>query len=166
MNIFILSTHPVLAANDLCDKHISKMCLETAQLLSTAVQSHVGECDGLYKSTNVNLYKSTHVNHPCSVWARSSRKNFHWLLLHGDAIGHEYSRRYGRTHKSALVIQHARNFLHLIPEGELTPFALAMPEEYKTSCPVESYRRYYSEDKKHIARWKHSETPMWWPYGE
>jgi hypothetical protein len=120
MNIFILSAHPVLAAEDLCDKHISKMCLETAQLLSTAARAHGAETD--------DLYKSTHVNHPCAVWARSSRANYRWLLLHGDAIGHEFARRYGKIHKSALVIQRARDFLELLPDTPMTDFAMAMPD--------------------------------------
>jgi len=154
MNIFILSAHPVLAAEDLCDKHIVKMCLETAQLLSTAARAHGADCD--------ELYKSTHVNHPCSVWARTSRANYRWLLLHGDAIGHEYGRRYGRIHKSAWVIQRARDFLTLLPDTPMTPFALAMPDQYKSSCPVSSYRRYYRCEKSDIAQWKHSRTPSWW----
>jgi len=38
MNIFFLSESPVLSARYLCDKHIPKMFLESAQMLSTAVQ--------------------------------------------------------------------------------------------------------------------------------
>ena len=36
MNIFALHQHPVVAAKQHCDKHVVKMILETAQLLSTA----------------------------------------------------------------------------------------------------------------------------------
>ena len=161
MNAFILDRCPVKAANSLCDKHAVKMVLETAQMLSTAAR-YCGARFPLPVNYD-GLYKSTHLNHPCSVWARSTRENFHWLLLHGDAMGHEYSRRYGRVHKSSLVIQRARDFMRFVPKGELTPFALAMPEEYKTDCPVESYRSYYIAEKKRIAVWAHSETPAWWP---
>jgi hypothetical protein len=46
----------------------------------------------------------------------------------------------------------------------LTPFALAMPQEYKTEDPVESYRNYYmSEEKQKIASWKKCrEKPEWY----
>ena len=46
----------------------------------------------------------------------------------------------------------------------LTPFALAMPDKYKTTDPVESYRNYYmSEEKQKIASWKKKrEKPEWY----
>ena len=36
MNIFILDEDPVIAARMLCDRHIPKMIVESAQMLSTA----------------------------------------------------------------------------------------------------------------------------------
>ena len=46
----------------------------------------------------------------------------------------------------------------------LTPFALAMPDEYKSDDAVESYRRYYmSPEKQRIASWnKKRERPEWY----
>ena len=35
MNIFILNDDPVIAAQEQCDKHIPKMVVESAQMLST-----------------------------------------------------------------------------------------------------------------------------------
>ena len=35
MNIFVLHDDPVLAAQDQCDKHVVKMIVESAQMLST-----------------------------------------------------------------------------------------------------------------------------------
>ena len=35
MNIFILNNDPVLAAQEQCDKHVVKMIVESAQMLST-----------------------------------------------------------------------------------------------------------------------------------
>lgn len=37
MNIFYVHTDPVVAAQSLCDKHVVKMTLETAQILSAAL---------------------------------------------------------------------------------------------------------------------------------
>ena len=46
----------------------------------------------------------------------------------------------------------------------LTPFALAMPEQYKSDDHVEAYRNYYmSEEKQKIASWnKRREKPEWY----
>ena len=35
MNIFILNEDPIKAAQDQCDKHVVKMIVESAQMLST-----------------------------------------------------------------------------------------------------------------------------------
>lgn len=36
MNIFVLNENPEIAAREHCDKHVVKMILESAQMLSTA----------------------------------------------------------------------------------------------------------------------------------
>ena len=43
MNIFHLHKVPKVCAEYHCDKHVVKMILETAQMLSTAYQKHCGE---------------------------------------------------------------------------------------------------------------------------
>jgi hypothetical protein len=49
-------------------------------------------------------------------------------------------------------------------EQGLTPFALAMPVQYKSDDAVESYKNYYmSEEKQRIATWKKKrEKPDWY----
>jgi hypothetical protein len=37
-----------------------------------------------------------------------------------------------------------------------------MPDEYKVSSVVESYRNYYIGEKSSIAVWKYRETPEWY----
>ena len=66
MNIFATNSDPALAAKFLDDKRVVKMCLESAQLLCTAVIECGGEAP----------YKSIHKNHPCSIWVRKSRSNY------------------------------------------------------------------------------------------
>jgi hypothetical protein len=44
-----------------------------------------------------------------------------------------------------------------------TPFAQAMPDEYKREDAVEAYRAYYMGDKADIAEWNWgTEAPDWW----
>lgn len=149
MNIFVLSKNPIECAQMHCDRHVVKMILESAQLLSTAV-SFYGEVEG--------LYKPTHRNHPCSIWVRQSSANFLWLLHLAHALCGEFNFRYGKTHKSLHVLNKCRN---LIPEGKLTPFALAMPDEYKSDDAVESYRKYYIGEKHQLLTYTNREIPKW-----
>ena len=72
MNIFAVDECPLIAASQLCDKHVVKMVLETAQLASTTF--HTRGLDA--------PYRKTHENHPSAVWARTSRQNFEWMMLH------------------------------------------------------------------------------------
>lgn len=154
MNIFILSNSPTLAAQDQCDKHVVKMVLESAQLLCTSI-SILSGID--------TPYKKTHVNHPCTQWVMESRANFRWLVIHAVALCHEYDYRYGKIHKSEKVIHWCGNNTPHFDKQELTPFALAMPDKYKSDDAVESYRNYYKGEKTAIAKWnKNRAAPSWW----
>jgi hypothetical protein len=150
MNIFVVNRHPITAARDLCDKHCVKMILETAQLL----------CAAHPKGTAP--YKQTHMKHPCTIWTSASLQNYIWLYRHGIALEYEYERRYGRTHKSMEVLVWCGINLPSLPDIGLTPFAQAMPEQYKDADPVVAYRRYYLGDKSRIAKWNHSDVPEWY----
>lgn len=155
MNIFVTDTDPVVAASNLCNKHVVKMVTETAQLLATC-----------YPRGTLR-FKHTHVNHPCAVWARASLSNFRWLLAHGLWIAEEYAVRYDRDHASASVIEACVDLVPDIPDIGLTPFVRAIKEPWKTQTAhlsiVEAYRAYYVGDKAHFARWMpRTRPPTWW----
>ena len=157
MNLFILSLLPVECAQYMMDKHVHKILLEAVQMLCTAVR---------VLSTEIchPIYRTSHKNHPVSIWCRTSRENFLWTLDLIEALHQEWQFRHGHTkvHKSYLMAQYIRDHIpeHFPTEG-LTPFALAMPDEYKSDDPVESYRLYYKKDKAHIATWKKRSPPEW-----
>ena len=152
MNIFVVDTDPEKAARQLCDKHVVKMVLETAQMLCTVARQN-----GFDNAP----YKKAHPKHPCTLWAGKSAANWTWLIDHGLAMCEEYTQRYGRTHKSEAVIRWCRNLPIRFPAEQLTPFAQAMPEQYKNECTVTAYRAYYHGEKAGFATWK-SEVPKWW----
>ncbi len=155
MNIFVLDTRPLQCARAHCDKHVVKMILETTQLLSTAVHVSSPEpVDG--------LYKKTHVNHPCAVWARATSGNFYWLSKLGDYLLAEYTYRYGKVHASTPVFERAKSLRDFITPGLLTPFVFVGPDEYSDRPVDEAYRLYYANDKRHIATWTKREVPKWW----
>lgn len=99
MNIFVTSTNPKECAEFLDDKRCIKMLLETAQMLSTVVRSYDNDFADRY-----NLYKSTHANHPCNVWAKESIVNFTWLTRHMFYLGQSYTKRYNKVHKSMTLL--------------------------------------------------------------
>lgn len=153
MNIFVLDKDPAMAARMLCDKHVVKMILETAQMLCTAVHAN--------GHTNTP-YRPTHKKHPCTLWVNESKENWDWLVVHGEEMCLEYTRRYGKVHKSQAVIEWCKNS-GLGPKNSvgLTPFKQAMPAIYKAENPVTAYRNYYRGEKSGFAKWKHS-APTWW----
>lgn len=153
MNIFVLDEDVELSARYHCDSHIVKMPLETAQLLSTARLE--SGCSS-YVS-----YTATHVNHPCSVWARESMDNYLWLCNLGVELCREFQYRYGKVHGCQRIISECIDDPANIPSNGMTPFALAMPNEYKTDDAVESYRNYYNAEKRHLFKWKNREMPQW-----
>lgn len=155
MNIFVLAEDPWVAAKEQCDKHVVKMCLETTQIVSTLSHKIFGE----------GPYKMTHANHPCTLWAGESAANFLWLSKHGRGLFAEYTNRYGKRHASndkfeECISRFQRKHFSETVLG-LTPFALCMPDEYKTDCPVQSYRNYYIGEKAYMAEWRHSNKPKW-----
>jgi len=165
MNLFILSLLQWEIAQCMMDKHVSKILLEAVQMLCTAkrVLDPENELDG--------LYKMAHKNHPVTIWCRKSKANFIWTLDLIDELHKEWRFRYGhpetKVHKSYLVAMVLRENMPGDDKFEvcgLTPFALAMPEEYKTEDPVESYRNYFmTEEKQKIASWKKKrEKPDWY----
>ena len=74
----------------------------------------------------------------------------------------EYTYRYGKVHASSRLI----GYLNKPPNnieygGGFDNPPPAMPDEYKVSNTVDSYRNYYIGDKKSFASWKNRETPTW-----
>lgn len=171
VNIFFLDTCPYKAAAMLCDKHLGKLSLETAQMLSTAVHLLLPwHTDG--------LYKATHASHPSSVWARSSLANAVWLSGYVDGMDREWRlrRSHGNSHASYKTSRLALDLLFshsVLPDadGELTDVPLCMPEAHwpthgRKFVPlpeaVDAYRKYYRADKAYMATWPKSRVPSWW----
>ena len=160
MNLFFIDKCPVMSATQLCDKHVVKMVLETAQMCSTAMH----EWDRARHMKHV--YKAAYVNHPMTVWVRDGGSNFAWAVTHGLAIGKEYTRRYGKVHKSAKVLEEINDALvHMVwredQHREHKPPPQCMPDEFKCDDYVEAYREYYRKAKSHILKWTGRPTPDW-----
>ena len=93
MNVFYLDKDPIIAAQMSCDKHVVKMILESAQLLSTChgVQDGTEWYDKTangrrikrWKHPNSNmegvLYKASHINHPSAKWVRENAIQYQFM---------------------------------------------------------------------------------------
>jgi hypothetical protein len=156
MNIFVSSFDAKESAQALDDKRLIKMILETTQIIST----------------NINLaglrfgpYKTTHRNHPVTVWARRSHDNYLWLCAHLVHLCREYTKRFHKTHKCEQYI----NLLYNCSTD------LAYPQEGLTTFPncttfkdiketTRAYRLYLNQkwtNDKRKPKWTNSKAPEW-----
>ena len=159
MNIFFLDKTPEQSAHYLCDKHVVKMALETAQMLCTAYQQKYG--------IKEDLYKPAYSNHPMTKWVGNTGGNFFFTMRLFDCITDEYATRYLKWHKSrkTILLLHRK---YKEWRDWKTPFTTppqCMPDKYKlrSDLYVEAYRRYYRGEKNYFAKWdKVRNTPDWW----
>ena len=107
MNIFVTDKCPIRSAQYLDDKRVVKMCLESAQLLASAIQLNGGTA----------TYKITHKGHPATIWTAKTKGNYRWVLRHFAALCREYTRRYGKVHKCTEYIKEFTNGINYIPDG-------------------------------------------------
>lgn len=153
MNIFVLDKDIVRCARFHCDKHVSKMILESAQIMCTALHAR-----GIPAP-----YRPTHARHPCVLWAGESYDNFRWLGELASALNDEYRLRYqkDRDHASIAVLNEISQFR--FESLGLTEFVQAMPDEYKVpGNAVEAYRKFYKGEKRDFAKWTARTEPYWW----
>lgn len=185
MNIFYLDNDPKTCAVMHNDKHVVKMILEYAQLMSTAhrvIDGHVeifekyvqGSLPARWRKTKVwkldddrddILYKATHINHPSAVWTRQSSSNYEWLYDMWCHLLNEYTFRYEKQHACEKLIVPLSMVPRNIPGDEFTQPTPAMPEEYKVEDSLVSYQNYYVGSKHEMSRWTKRPMPNWFVSG-
>ena len=177
MNIFYVDSDPEVAARNMVDRHVVKMILETAQLLSTAHrvidgEEYVGQSQSgrkakrwrLSGNSDAIMYAATHINHPSAIWVRENSANYVWLYDHLLALGREYTYRYGRTH---LTIDKLKDILKDEPQNikqsnVMSKMPSCMDKQYIVSLdPITNYRNYYNYGKTDLLRWSNRTPPQW-----
>ena len=130
---------PVVAAQSLPDRHIVKMPVETVQMLVSACLRHDIQPKVITKAGT--HHKGGYHKHPCTVWAGDTSQNALWLLHHGFALCHEYTKRYGKVHFAQGQLATLADPVHFdLPLNGFTSPAQAMPEHCKHPDPVVAYR--------------------------
>ena len=175
MNIFYLHEDPIQNAKWHIDKHIVKMPIEYAQLMSTAHRLLDGEMYigktaigrnikrwKLHDEREDILYKASHINHPSAIWVRESIENYFEMYKLYMAVLAEFTNRYGKVHGSSkpsiALIRPPKN----IPMVKKTQLPQCMPEICKVkNNPILAYRNYYIVEKNSFASWKNREIPEW-----
>jgi len=158
MNIFVLDNDIQINVQYYANKHVNKMLLETAQLLSTAHRV-LDEGDVI----DQRLYKKTHINHPCSKWVRQTKRNYIYGYELFKSLNGEFEYRFEKKHLSWTKLGNVLQYppKNIPQKNILTPFAQAMPEKYKSFDAVKAYRAYYIGEKQHLFVWSKRDKPRW-----
>lgn len=178
MNIFLLDKNPQVCASYHCDKHVIKMILETAQLLSTAHRLLDGK-ESIERINNRNykrwilnddrdsvIYKSTHINHPSAKWVRLNKQNYLFAYNLFVELSLEFKERFNKDHLSFVKLKDILKYTPSNLVKDSTIFSMtkeyqAMPLEYKNIDPIVAYRNYYKKTKNHLFTWKNKKIPEW-----
>ena len=153
MNIFVVDKDPIIAARLLPDKHVTKMILESCQMLSVIFSPHYWNIGEVLKKdgTPFNTVKGAFKNHPCTRWAADAPENCAWLIQHACGLSEEFRKRYGKFHGLHKSVFATKKLFHQETGDSITiwqntdSFARAMPEYLKlddTIDDVTAYRYY------------------------
>ena len=157
MNLFYVDQNPEAAAQALCDKHVVKMPIETAQMLCAVTGR------GAYEATDALLH------HPATLWAKTTT-GYRWMLRHGLALCAEYTHRYGKVHASQEVLEGLSTVAPSFPVLDRAAPNCVMPTAYwppymarpaSTLSTREAYRLYYGLEKRRFARYTNRTPPEW-----
>lgn len=142
MNIFVLDEHYLTAAKMLCDSHVRKMCLETAQILSgVMLRQGMTLAEGMPKPQNIN--------HP-AIAAVQKPEQINWLIMYNTQLNIEYFYRFGDFHKYADLSDKYYSILkHNAAGVRCDGLAKCCGElDIADLDIVTAYKKYYTEVKK------------------
>lgn len=168
------------------DKHLHKMIVEYAQILSTiwhyylhADGCNLKKCDCDISSLPKNIYKKSHVLHPVVLWGKENIKHYNAILELAFHLADERRRRrklfekqqrkrYKKIHATEEILKILRDNKPQLPDVEWKDPPKCMPECYYTHngkdlSIIESYRLFYAGHKIQVAKlkWKPIDQPEW-----
>jgi hypothetical protein len=183
MNIFYLDKDPKICATMHCDKHVVKMIIEYAQLLSTAHRVLDGTSHNILSKSNrkyttwvhpspimeSTLYKSTMKNHPSAIWVRQSVTHYEYLKKLWKHLSEEYTHRYGKIHSTYDKLKDVLKLNPInipnIPFKDPPPAMSHFPLCIVPNNSLHSYYNYYIVAKNYFAKWTNRPIPEWYSKG-
>ena len=159
MQLFVLDWDAKAAAEMLCDVHLRKMCLETAQILSGVIflqgKKPTAGMPGLYN-----------VKHPV-IRSIDTPEKINWVILCNEALHRNYLKRFGKVHAYSLLAPEYRKIL-FTDDVSISKESLTFARNFKDIEITEpdlvlAYRIYY-RCKKHILKnwhYTNSSEPDW-----
>lgn len=154
-----------------CDDHIVSQAKESVQMLSNCFELERLQAKDCPKTQKGHSRKHSYPHHPCSKWAKASKANMDWLILHAQAQFEEFIFRNKKRHFSHDFLDWIIKNIDdsIVPDGDLTPFAVAIQQDkncrkipnFDSFSVTEKYRAFYRLDKP-FAKWKRGrQQPDW-----
>ena len=104
MQMFLTSPDYTKCAQDLDDKRLNKIIVESAQIASTTLW--ILDCDKAETLTSKKeCYLPTHENHPLVKWSCENYCNCRNILKYTFELCMEYLYRFGKTHKTLFIFE-------------------------------------------------------------
>ena len=174
MNIFAVNPDPITSARELPDRHVTKMILESCQMLSLVFSPHYWDIGEVLKvdGTPFKTAKGAFKKHPCTIWAADSIENCAWLIQHACGLCEEFNFRYGKLHGLTKSVFETKKLFHREVGDPITVFrnvqgfARAMPDEFKLDTEIDdvtAYQRYVSSKPWVVSNYlrKPERMPCW-----
>lgn len=163
VNFFYLDKDPVKCAKYYCNKHVLKIPIEIAQILSKIhheLETGIDYCK-VYKSSLV--VKNT-LGPYC--WIKQSYDNYMWTCKLGLALINEYKLRYDKdTHKSEPILLYLADNPPKLPKIGITHFIGTNKYDmfqYISKDPIICGRYNYAEMKCKNDKWNIHGPPKWY----
>ena len=157
MQLYVLDKNPSKAVEMLADCHIIKMCLETAQILSSVIENN-------HLTKSENLPKPYNPNHPV-IKAIDNQFKINYVLDYNSELHKEYIRRFNKPHAYFKLV---KDYFDILKKSTTIKDDFSFARDFKDfnsekNDIVEAYREYYRYKKSIIKRWKYTNSvePNW-----
>ncbi len=162
VNFFYLDKNPELCAKYYCDKHVVKIPIEIAQILSKIHHILQTNIDFSKIYANSKVVKESLGPY---VWTLSSLENYIWTCQLGINLIHEYKYRFNKdSHKTEEVLKYLMENPPPLESKGITPFKMTNKYDmfqYVSTNPITNSRYNYSEMKCMNDKWTKREKPKW-----
>lgn len=162
VNFFYLDKDPKICAQSYCNKHIIKIPIEIAQILSKIHYELKSNIDYSTIYNNSKVVKNTLGPY---LWALESYDNYIWTCQLGLELINEYKYRYNKfEHKTEKILLSLLENPPKLPKIGITKFQSTNKYDmfqYISDDSITCARYHYSEMKCENDKWTNQTIPIW-----